>query len=186
MAELVVLPSQDRFILRGAACLEFGLGLPAGPCRAAGDWALWLGPDEWLLLAEAGAGAALEARVGEAAAGRAYGLVNVSHREVAMQIAGADVANVLNGGVPLDLSEKAFPVGMCTRTVCGKAEIILWRRGVDSWRIDVARSYAGYVRGLLGAVAACDGTPLFVRAGGKTSDNGRQRTQGHADANANR
>ncbi|MBV8457160.1 MAG: hypothetical protein JO122_11165, partial [Acetobacteraceae bacterium] len=119
MAELVALPPQDRFILRGAACLEFGLDLPARPCRAAGDWALWLGPDEWLLLAEAGAGAALWARTGEAAAGRAYGLVDVSHREVAMQITGQDAADVLNGGVPLDLSDEAFPEGMCTRTVCG-------------------------------------------------------------------
>jgi sarcosine oxidase, subunit gamma len=158
MAEVVALPPQDRFILRGAACPEFGLGLPAGPCRAAGDWALWLGPDEWLLLADRGTGATLRARIGEAAAGRVYALVDVSHREVAMQITGGDAANVLNGSVPLDLSEKAFPVGMCTRTVCGKAEIILWRRGVDSWRIYVARTYAGYVRGLLDAVAACDGT----------------------------
>jgi sarcosine oxidase, subunit gamma len=181
MAELVGLPPQDRFVLRGAGCLEFGLGLPGTPCSTASDWALWLGPDEWLLLAEAGAGAALRARIGEAAGGRVYALVDVSQREVAMQITGGDAADVLNGGVPLDLSEKAFPVGMCTRTVCGKAEIILWRRRVDSWRIDVARSYAGYVRGLLSAAAACDEISLLVRAGSQMPDkeSHRENTEGH-------
>ena len=170
MAELVALPPQDRFILRGTACLEFGLGLPATPCRTAGDWALWLGPDEWLLLAEHGAGPDLWTRIGEAAAGRAYALVDVSHREVALQVSGADAADVLNGAVALDLSKTAFPVGMCTRTVCGKAEIVLWRRAVDSWRIEVQRSYAGYVPGLLSAVAACDGIPLSVLLGGEKSN----------------
>jgi sarcosine oxidase, subunit gamma len=162
VTEVLELPPQDRFILRGVMCLEFGLGLPATPCRAAGEWALWLGPDEWLLLAEAGAGAALQTRIGEAAAGRAYALVDVSHREIALQVTGADAADILNGGVPLDLSEEAFPVGMCTRTVCDKAEILLWRRAVDSWRIEVAQSYAGYVQALLRAIAACEGTPLFL------------------------
>ena len=165
MAEVVGLPPQDRFTLRGAACLEFGLGLPATPCRASGDWALWLGPDEWLLLAERGAGPALRARIGEVAAGRAYALVDISHREVAFQVSGAEAGDVLNGGVPLDLSEKAFPMGMCARTVCGKAEIILWRRTADCWRIEVQRSYADYVRGLLSAVAMCQAIPWRDGAG---------------------
>ena len=42
-----------------------------------------------------------------------------------------------------------FPVGMCTRTLFGKAEIVLWRMRADAWRIEVWRSFAPYVLGCL-------------------------------------
>jgi heterotetrameric sarcosine oxidase gamma subunit len=34
---------------------------------------------------------------------------------------------------------------MCTRTVFGKAEIVLWRTGAEEFRVEVARSLAPYV-----------------------------------------
>jgi sarcosine oxidase subunit gamma len=34
---------------------------------------------------------------------------------------------------------------MCTRTVLGKAEIVLWRTAPDIFRIEVWRSFAAYV-----------------------------------------
>jgi sarcosine oxidase, subunit gamma len=34
---------------------------------------------------------------------------------------------------------------MATRTLLGKAEIILWRTSETSWQIEVWRSYAPYV-----------------------------------------
>ena len=34
---------------------------------------------------------------------------------------------------------------MCTRTVFGKAEIVLWRTAAETFRIEVARSFAPYV-----------------------------------------
>jgi sarcosine oxidase subunit gamma len=33
---------------------------------------------------------------------------------------------------------------MCTRTVLGKCDIVLWRRAVDAFRIEVWRSFADY------------------------------------------
>jgi len=36
-------------------------------------------------------------------------------------------------------------VGMCTRTVLGKADIVLWRTGPDSFHVEVWRSFADYV-----------------------------------------
>lgn len=147
MAELVDVPPAWRFILRGNGA---ALGLPQEPCRSEGDWALWLGPDEWLLLDP-----------GERvrAADDCF-LVDVSHRQVGLELHGADAAVLLNGAVALDLSEQTFPVGMCTRTLFEKAEIVLWRRGIERWRIEVARSYAPYVRMLLAAIAAADGVRL--------------------------
>jgi sarcosine oxidase subunit gamma len=38
---------------------------------------------------------------------------------------------------------------MCTRTVFGKAEIVLWRTAAETFRIEVWRSFAPYVLGCL-------------------------------------
>ena len=53
----------------------------------------------------------------------------------------------------LDLDPAAFPVGMCTRTVLAKAEIVLWRRADDSFHLEVWRSFAAYVSGVLAEAA---------------------------------
>ena len=38
-----------------------------------------------------------------------------------------------------------FPVGMCTRTLFAKAEIVLWRTGENVFQIEVWRSFADYL-----------------------------------------
>ena len=52
---------------------------------------------------------------------------------------------LLNAGCPLDIHPQAFPVGMCTRTLLAKAEIVLWRTAETSFRVEAARSLAPYV-----------------------------------------
>ena len=138
-----------RRLLRGDAAglgAAFGIDLPAGPCRASAGVddrsALWLGPDEWLLLAPLGT----EWPDWDNESGAA---VDIGHRQVALLLRGAHVEDVLAIGCPLDLSLRAFPVGSCTRTVFGKAEIVLWRRDEDAFHIEVWRSMSAYVRGLL-------------------------------------
>jgi sarcosine oxidase subunit gamma len=76
-------------------------------------------------------------------------LVDVSHRTLFFKLSGPHAARTINCGCPLDLDLTPFPVGMCTRTILGKAEIILWRTGVEEFQIGVWRSFAAYVRGLL-------------------------------------
>ena len=51
----------------------------------------------------------------------------------------------LNAGCPLDLGLKAFPVGMATRTLFDKAEIVLWRRAQETFQVEVWRSFAPYL-----------------------------------------
>jgi heterotetrameric sarcosine oxidase gamma subunit len=71
--------------------------------------------------------------------------VDVSHRDTALAVSGPRAGWVINAFCALDLHQVAFPVGMCTRTVLGKAEIVLWRTDVDMFHIEVARSFAPYV-----------------------------------------
>jgi len=141
----------SRFIYRGSpdlASAAFGLELPAVPMRAhaQGDRAaLWLGPDEWLLLAAEAEGPALAAALSDALGSKPASLVDVSHRQVGLLVAGPRVEQLLNAGCPLDLDGAAFPIGMCTRTILAKAEIVLWRADGDVFRIELARSFAPYV-----------------------------------------
>ena len=153
-AALTALPPASRFVLRGrpgaveAAASPFGAALPQLACRAVvageGRAALWLGPDEWLLLAQPGDGRALAAALERAMDGHPHSLVDVSDRQVGIEIAGPNAAAALNAGCPLDLDPSAFPVGMCTRTVLAKAEIVLWRTMPDTFRVEVWRSFAAY------------------------------------------
>jgi sarcosine oxidase subunit gamma len=155
---LRLLPPATRFILRGerAACAAagnaFGVTIAGTACRAAAAGAraaLWLGPDEHLLLAPAEDGTALASSLPHALTGIAHSLVDVSHRQVGLAVHGPHAAHLLNGGCPLDLDPREFPAGGCTRTVFGKSEIVLWRTADDGFRLEVWRSFAGYVADLL-------------------------------------
>lgn len=147
-----------RYILRGDAAVQaaageaLGLAVPSEPCRAerAGERAaLWLGPDEWLLLAPAHAGPTLGSALAAKLAGLPHSLVDVGHRQIGLEIEGAAGATLLAAGCPLDLHQDAFPVGMCTRTMLGKSEITLWRVAPETFRLEVWRSFAAYVCGFL-------------------------------------
>ena len=154
MAELCMLAPAARFILQGgpaarrAAGDAFGVALPEEACRAnaAGDRAaLWLGPDEHLLLGQASDAPAIAAQLASALAGIPHSLVDVGQRQVAVRVSGPDAGELLNSGCPLDLDPLAFPPGMCTRTVIGKAEAVLWRKTAAEYHLEVWRSFAGYV-----------------------------------------
>jgi sarcosine oxidase subunit gamma len=151
-----------RFSFRGDAAAQaaagaaFGVAFPAMPCRAASAGAraaLWLGPDEQLLIAPAAENETVRAGIGAALGSLPHSLVDVSHRQLALELAGPRAAWLLNAGCPLDLDASAFPVGMCTRTVFHKAEIVLWRTAGDRFRVEVWRSFADYVVGMLREVA---------------------------------
>ncbi|MBS0562745.1 MAG: sarcosine oxidase subunit gamma [Proteobacteria bacterium] len=159
MADFAPAAPLDRFILRGSP--PFAVAVPTHPLHSlslGGASALWLGPDEWLLLAPEGEGAALAAQV--ARTETPHALFDVSHRQLGFVLSGEDAATLLNGAVPLDLSPEAFPVGMCTRTLFEKAEIVLWRTAASAWHIDVARSFAEYFQELLAVIAQADGIAL--------------------------
>ena len=165
MVELTLLPPVTRFIFQGGqvACKTAGdafrLALPQQSCRAnaAGDRAvLWLGPDEYLLLAATGEAGTIAVQLTAALAGVPHSLVDVSQRQVAWRLSGKRAGELLNTGCPLDLDIAEFPPGMCTRTVLGKAQIVLWRKAAEEYHLEIWRSYADYVRELLLEAARSD------------------------------
>lgn len=150
-----------RFSYRGDprfADDAFGVTLPTDPCRArvvGGLAALWLGPDDWLLLAPIAKHAECVRALRQSIAGRPASLVDISHGNCAVIVDGEGAARLLNAGCPLDLDLAAFPLGMCARTLFTKAEIVLWRTAAYTFRVELSRSIAPYMVGHL-AVAIVD------------------------------
>jgi sarcosine oxidase subunit gamma len=148
------LPPTACLVLRGAlavrtaAAQALHIPIPEQPCRAleqAGRAALWLGPDErLLLLSRAESLDAIDA-LEAALHGLPHAVVDVSQRQIALAVSGALAVPLLNAGCPLDLDPLVFPVGACTRTLLAKAEIVLWRRQDEEFQLQVWRSLAAYV-----------------------------------------
>jgi sarcosine oxidase subunit gamma len=159
---LRLLPCEARFIFRGdaqarlAAGTAIGVALAAVACRATTDGpraALWLGPDEHLLIAPDPDAATLAADLARALAGHAHSLVDVGHRQLALELRGGHAEWLLAAQCPLPLDLATFPVGMCTRTVFAKSEVVLWRTAPETFRVEVARSFARYVADMLSEIA---------------------------------
>ncbi|MES0027368.1 sarcosine oxidase subunit gamma [Mesorhizobium sp. M0040] len=147
---LAVLPPAERISLRAPeasiAALSKALGvvLPQRPktsAAKAGRTALWLGPDEWLVIDESGKDPLVDcAKISEL-----HSAVGISHRNVAISVTGPAAAATINAGCPQDLSLGAFPVGAASRTILGKVEIVLVRTAADAFRVECWRSFSDYV-----------------------------------------
>ncbi len=152
------LPASARLILFGddaaqsAAAGALALPCSTSACRAVTHGpraALWLGPDERLLLAPQAELATLLATLTNALAGHACSLVDISQRQISLELHGPHASTLLNAQCALDLALDSFPVGMCTRTVFAKAELVLWRTAAECFHVEVWRSFADYLVTLL-------------------------------------
>jgi sarcosine oxidase subunit gamma len=141
-AERVSLRAPDASV--AALSKALGVALPAVPktsASKAGRTALWLGPDEWLVIDEAGRDPLVDC----AQVSALHSAVGISHRNIAIAVTGAGAVATVNAGCPQDLSLDAFPVGAASRTILGKAEIVLLRTADDAFRVECWRSFSDYV-----------------------------------------
>ena len=156
------LPPATRLIFHGGqkartiAAAAWGVGFADAACRAQSSRSratLWMGPDEYLLIDDDAAAAPAFEVLTQALASVAHALVDISHRQIAFEIKGQHAEAILAGGCPLDLDMESFPLGMCTRTICGKADIVLWRTAGDTFHVEVWRSFSDYFVALLTEIA---------------------------------
>lgn len=148
--KLAILAPAERISLRAweasVAALSKALGvtLPQKPRTSSvkgGRIALWLGPDEWLVIDEAGKDLSADC----AKVSALHSAVDVSHRNVAISVVGRGAEATLAAGSPQDLSLEVFPVGACSRTVLGKVEVVVLRTGEHAFRVECWRSFSDYV-----------------------------------------
>ena len=149
-ATRLIVRGNDEVMRRVSTVLSMGPTLEA--CRAATSAravCLWLGPDERMIIAADGEAVTLAERLEGILADQPHSLVDVSHRQTALEVSGPAATLMLNTGCPLDLDPAAFPVGMCTRTVFAKTPIVLWRTATSTFHVEVWRSFTDYLCGLL-------------------------------------
>ncbi|MEE1833977.1 sarcosine oxidase subunit gamma [Streptomyces sp. SP17KL33] len=155
LAELPFLTQLDvRLDAKGAAAdavgLALGLPLPLEPntvARAGELTALWLGPDEWLLVGPPGGERELESRIREAAGEEPVSVTDVSAQRTTVLVAGAAARDLLAHGCALDLHPRAFGPGCCAQTTLARAQVVLVAREEPSagfWVL-VRSSFAGYL-----------------------------------------
>ena len=137
---------------RAKAGEAFGCAMPAriGGLASSGErLALCLGPDEWFLTVPSPEAGAIHDRFA-AAMDVPHSLVEVSHREVGIEVRGTAATLALSSVCALDL--EAMPSGSATRTILDKAQAVLVKHAPDHYRIEVWQSFAGHLWTLLAAV----------------------------------
>jgi sarcosine oxidase, subunit gamma len=106
--------------------------------------ALWLGPDEWLILGPPGSQGDVLHELEAALEGEHRSIVDVSDNRVALELGGPGVKELLAKGCPLDLDPRAWGAGSCAQTMLGRAQAILQERTATTGLL-VRPSFADYL-----------------------------------------
>ncbi|MFB6617822.1 sarcosine oxidase subunit gamma [Streptomyces sp. NPDC056367] len=133
-----------------AVGLALGLQLPLEPGTVvrAGEWAaVWLGPDEWLVVGRPGTQRDLESRIRSAAGDEPVSVTDVSAQRTTILVGGPRARDLLSHGCPLDLHPRAFGPGRSAQTTLARTHVILVARDAPEagfWVL-VRSSFAGYL-----------------------------------------
>ena len=158
-------PGRGQIVLRcnvasrpvaAAARKVLGFPLPRKANTVAGDdtpadgpRALWLGPDEWLIVAAAERRTALLGDLRDALAGRHAAVVDVSESRAVFELSGRRARDVLMKGCPLDLHPLAFRPGQCAGSLLAKAHVLIHQTALNDdmpvYEVYVQRSFADYL-----------------------------------------
>lgn len=106
--------------------------------------ALWLGPDEWLILGPPGSQSTIAHELEAALDGTHRSIVDVSDNRVALELSGPGVQELLAKGCSLDLDPRSWRVGSCAQTRLARAQVILHERA-ETTGILVPPSFADYL-----------------------------------------
>ena len=127
---------------------SLGFSLPLTPNTAAhaGDRrALWLGPDEWLIVGPENQQGLIGKALRVGLEGAFGSLVDVSANRTVLEVRGARARDLLAHGVPIDLDPRSFAANQCAQTLLAKAQVIIERRGDEAaFHLYVRSSFAGY------------------------------------------
>lgn len=129
---------------RVAAALGFDLPEANRVGESGGRRALWLGPDEWLVVAADGEERALVAIL-EEAIGVDGAVVDLSANRTGLELSGPEARDVLATCMALDLHPRAFGPGRCAQTLVQKAGVIIEQRDDATFVLLVRPSFAAYV-----------------------------------------
>jgi sarcosine oxidase subunit gamma len=104
---------------------------------------LWLGPDGWLVVGEAGTEGEIVLTLSDAFDGRHASIVDVSANRIVFDLSNA--LELLSTACGLELDPSRWRPGTCAQTLVGHAQVILHQRDERTTRVFVRPSFAGYL-----------------------------------------
>ena len=138
---------EGRF--RMAAVAALGTALPFEPNRVTEHEdvrAIWLGPDEWLIVAGEERLEGLTRALMHELQGQPLAITDVSEARAVIGIAGPAAREVLSQGLSIDLHPSAFGPGQAAQTLLARVPIILHQRSeAPRYDLYVSRSLAEYL-----------------------------------------
>ena len=123
------------------------VGLPLEPNTwiANGDReALWLGPDEWLIVGPPGTEDSISKDLERALVGLPHSVVDVSAARAILEVEPAVRLDLLPQGCGIDLHPRSWREGMCAQTLLARVPVILQERETST-RIFIRPSFANYL-----------------------------------------
>jgi len=139
-------PNDAGIMQRLASTL--GFALPAAPNTTASQndrRALWLGPDEWMVVGPDGQQEALEQALRDGLNGALGSIVDVSANRTTLEVGGPKARELLEHSVPIDLDARSFGPDRCAQTLLARAQVIIERRGESAFYVYPRSSFASYV-----------------------------------------
>ena len=139
-------PKDEGLMKRFASSLGFALPVVPNTVGSREERrALWLGPDEWLIVGPERQQAVIEEELRSALNGAFGSIVDISANRTVLELSGARARDLLAHGVPIDLDVRSFGPGFCAQTLLAKAQVIIERRDGSAFHLYARTSFTGYV-----------------------------------------
>jgi len=133
---------------RSSVAAIVGVEPPAEPLTATAGGSqsiLWMGPDEWLVVASPDLRESLPARLAASLEGQHAAAVEVGESMTVIALSGPRARDVIAKGCTIDLHPSVFGPGRVVRTLLAKAGVILHQTDdAPTFEIYVHRSFADY------------------------------------------
>ena len=106
---------------------------------------VWLGPDEFMIICEAGKDEELVRAIHASFGSRHAAVTNITDALAAFHLKGAAVRQVLAKGCALDLHQNSFASGDAAQTLLSQAAVTIMALANDKFIVICRTSYAAYL-----------------------------------------
>nr|WP_319516974.1 sarcosine oxidase subunit gamma family protein [uncultured Cohaesibacter sp.] len=138
----------DKSFLAAAKNL-IGSPLPLKPCSSQEKGAvavLWMGPNEWLIIANETDTLKPLPEMALALAEYHCALVDISNSKVMLSLSGPSSRDVLSKGCSIDFYSNEWRKGHCVNSLYARCDVTIWQRATrDHYAILVRNSFSDYV-----------------------------------------
>jgi sarcosine oxidase subunit gamma len=115
---------------------------------------LWLGPDEWWVVASDARRVEILNGLRQAFAGQHTNVTDVSESRTIIAMSGPAARDVLARGISLDLHPRAFGPGQCVQTSLSRTNVLLHQTdNAPAYEIYVLKSFSDYLWRWIGLIA---------------------------------